>query len=197
MHMHGFVHLDIKPENVFLDAEFRVKLGDFGLAQPIGGEDGEGVFSAQRCGDVNYWAPEIVKGAPYRGVAADLYALAKILFIMVIGYPPWSRADVGNDAHYKKFAADPIVFWMTHPAAKIHVQRQSISREIIELLTRLLAIDPSCRPSLQEIRDHAWLTGQEPCAPAETAGFMGAIKDEIEMRKSRGRNKPREAKKVA
>ena len=60
MHMRGFVHLDIKPENVFVDGEYRTKLGDFGLAQPIGGEDGEGVFTNERCGSPHYWAPEVV-----------------------------------------------------------------------------------------------------------------------------------------
>ena len=123
-----------------------------------------------------------------------MYALAKILFIMVVGYPPWSKADVGTDSHFKKFVENPIVFWMTHPAAKVHVQRQSISREIIELLTRMLAVDPAMRPSLQEIREHAWIQKLEPSEPAETAKFMASIKAEIEVRKGRGRNREREYK---
>ena len=40
MHRSGYVHLDIKPENLLLDHQFNLKIADLGGAQPISGQDG-------------------------------------------------------------------------------------------------------------------------------------------------------------
>ena len=75
LHSQGFVHLDVKPANVFLTRSGRLKLGDFGLMmelQPGGGGpvNGRGREDAQE-GDPRYMAPELLRGE--YGPAADVF----------------------------------------------------------------------------------------------------------------------------
>jgi len=63
------------------------------------GKDGSGNLSTQ-LGTENYKAPEIVAGASYNGAAADLFAGAVLLFILVLGSPPFRRAEK-QDQHYR------------------------------------------------------------------------------------------------
>jgi serine/threonine protein kinase len=85
------VHLDIKPENIFIDKNLDFKLGDFGFAQTKSGEDNEGNF-ATRYGSPGYLAPEQFNSNPnYNGQAADIFSLGVVFFLIVFGTPPFNK----------------------------------------------------------------------------------------------------------
>ncbi|MDE0546739.1 Stk1 family PASTA domain-containing Ser/Thr kinase [Microbacterium sp. C7(2022)] len=84
-HRAGIVHRDVKPENVLLAEDGRIKIGDFGLARATTANTATG---AQLLGTIAYLAPELVT----RGSAdarSDIYALGIMLFEMLTGEQPY------------------------------------------------------------------------------------------------------------
>jgi len=75
-HRHGILHRDIKPANILLDAHARPKVGDFGLARPIGttAKEGEVIF-----GTPHYTAPEVVDNPGHVDARADVFSLGVML----------------------------------------------------------------------------------------------------------------------
>lgn len=84
-HAAGIVHRDVKPENVLLAEDGRIKIGDFGLARATTANTATG---AQLMGTIAYLAPELVT----RGTAdarSDIYALGIMLYEMLVGEQPY------------------------------------------------------------------------------------------------------------
>jgi serine/threonine-protein kinase len=84
-HRAGIVHRDVKPENVLLAEDGRVKIGDFGLARATTANTATG---AQLLGTIAYLAPELVT----RGTAdarSDIYSLGIMLYEMLTGEQPY------------------------------------------------------------------------------------------------------------
>jgi len=84
-HRAGLIHRDVKPENVLLAEDGRIKIGDFGLARATSANTATG---AQLLGTIAYLAPELVT----RGTAdarSDIYALGIMLYEMLAGEQPY------------------------------------------------------------------------------------------------------------
>jgi tetratricopeptide (TPR) repeat protein len=88
VHAAGFVHLDLKPANIFLTAP-GVRLIDFGLARPLRERQAGGRAFA---GTAEYASPEQCEERPDLDARADLYALGVLLFEMLAGRPPFTGA---------------------------------------------------------------------------------------------------------
>jgi Tol biopolymer transport system component len=101
-HAAGIVHRDLKPSNIFITSDGRVKIIDFGLAkssEPVS-EDAATLTSpsagvlakdGEVVGTLSYMAPEQLRGLPVDG-RTDIYALGCVLFEMISGKRPFSRA---------------------------------------------------------------------------------------------------------
>jgi len=156
IHSKGFVHLDLKPENMLLTKHCEIKIADFGLSFEKAGEDGQGNFTRRRVGSPPYWSPELLLDYEYSGVKADLYALGIVLFIMVFGCRPFTEAKL-SDTLFHLLLQNPLQFWLSHPVAKRRIDEKTVSQETIDLLTRMLIVDPANRLSLQEIKEHPFM----------------------------------------
>lgn len=151
MHSKGVSHRDIKPENVLLDDQFTLKIADFGFASCKAENE-------TRRGTEGYMAPEIHQNQPYSGAAVDLFAAAIILFIMVTQHPPFAKA-VPTDPHYKLLCANRLdLFWKFHSRSKPN-GLDFFSEEFVSLLSSMLQLNATHRPSLVEVRCHPWFNG--------------------------------------
>jgi class 3 adenylate cyclase/tetratricopeptide (TPR) repeat protein len=132
-HAHDVIHRDVKPDNVWLTADGRAALGDFGIAYQTGQErlTAEGVV----VGTVRYLAPEQIRGH-VAGPECDLYALGVTLYEMVAGRPPFVAADP-TQVLAQHLTAAPVAPSVHEPALPTALE---------QLILDLLAKDPAQRP---------------------------------------------------
>jgi len=101
-HKQGIVHQDIKPANIFIQPDGRVKIVDFGLACPPGNID----FNLP--GTVFYMSPEQIEGNPV-DERTDIYALGITAYEMITGQRPFPEDNIAKlmDLHLSEDAPDP------------------------------------------------------------------------------------------
>jgi serine/threonine protein kinase len=158
-------------ENILVDEYKKSVVIDFGmcLRVPYDGEDGvlEVTAGTMRrlilpqipCGKPNYISPEVLKSEePFDGFAIDLWATAVILFIMLVGLPPWEFARE-EDPRYRMVVRGGLTRMLAS-------WDREISPEATDLLQRMLREDPRQRLSLVEVQDHAWLAHSDPAPQA-------------------------------
>jgi len=85
-HARGIVHRDIKPQNILLTREGRVKVTDFGIARAM--SQATITHTGTVLGSVQYLSPEQARGAPV-GPSTDIYSLGVVLYEMVTGTLPF------------------------------------------------------------------------------------------------------------
>ena len=132
VHERGLVHRDVKPDNVLVGTadDLPVRLTDFGVAKAVSPGRGPATAQGVILGTPAYMAPETVAGQSV-GPAADLYALAVILYELVVGEHPFPVASTPEmlRAH---LLCEPRIPWSLHP-------------DLRRLLERGLAKTPSAR----------------------------------------------------
>ncbi len=131
-HEHGIYHRDVKPQNVFLDADGATLLGDFGLAE----DATRGARSVHRVGTLAYTAPEQAWGEP-ADPRSDLYALGCLLYELLTGRPPFV-ADSPAELLYMHEQEPPVPPSDRNPAVPALVS---------ELVLKLLAKRREDRPA--------------------------------------------------
>jgi len=147
-HEHGFVHRDLKPDNVFLVShESRwpeVKLLDFGLAKlmPEHGVAAVTTKTGVMLGTPEYMSPEQARGigVDYR---TDVYALGIVMFEILAGARPFPPLG------------DPLATLLQHaeePPTSLSDVISGLPDEMVQLVAAMLAKTPEARPSLAAVR---------------------------------------------
>uniref|UniRef100_A0A4W3HBJ7 calcium/calmodulin-dependent protein kinase n=1 Tax=Callorhinchus milii TaxID=7868 RepID=A0A4W3HBJ7_CALMI len=146
-HQMGIVHRDLKPENLLLASKSKgaaVKLADFGLAIEVEG-DQQAWFGF--AGTPGYLSPEVLRKDPY-GKPVDLWACGVILYILLVGYPPFWDED--QHRLYQQIKAGAYDF----PSP----EWDTVTPEAKDLINKMLTINPSKRISAAEVLKHPWIS---------------------------------------
>ncbi|XP_042148206.1 calcium/calmodulin-dependent protein kinase type II alpha chain isoform X29 [Ixodes scapularis] len=152
-HMNNVVHRDLKPENLLLASKAKgaaVKLADFGLAIEVQGEQQAWYGFA---GTPGYLSPEVLKKDPY-GKPVDIWACGVILYILLVGYPPfWDEDQHRLYMQIKAGAYDyPSPEWDT------------VTPEAKNLINSMLTVNPAKRITAAEALKHPWICQRERVA---------------------------------
>src|SRR5919205_433133 len=138
-HRHGIVHRDIKPHNVLVGGEGRLKVTDFGIARSGASQMTE---VGSIIGTAQYLSPEQARGAPV-DQTSDLYSVGVVLYELLTGVVPFSGESPVEIA-MKHLSSTP-----EPPSAK----RAEIPRELDLVVLRALAKDPADRYQSAEEMD--------------------------------------------
>ncbi|KAJ8405458.1 hypothetical protein AAFF_G00319310 [Aldrovandia affinis] len=152
-HQMGVVHRDLKPENLLLASKSKgaaVKLADFGLAIEVEG-DQQAWFGF--AGTPGYLSPEVLRKDPY-GKAVDLWACGVILYILLVGYPPFWDED--QHRLYQQIKAGAYDF----PSP----EWDTVTPEAKDLINKMLTINPAKRISASESLKHPWISHRSTVA---------------------------------
>ena len=134
-HRKGVIHGDVKPANVLITDDGRVKLMDFGMAR-LASHDGGATPLA---GTPAYWCPEQIMGKP-QDARSDLFSLGVVLYEMVTGKRPFD-ADSLQGICGRVLSSTPL------PPSQAN---SSVPAGFNELMARCLAKDPAARHTTAE-----------------------------------------------
>ncbi|XP_056298927.1 calcium/calmodulin-dependent protein kinase type II delta 1 chain isoform X10 [Pseudoliparis swirei] len=155
-HQMGVVHRDLKPENLLLASKLKgaaVKLADFGLAIEVQGEQQAWFGFA---GTPGYLSPEVLRKDPY-GKPVDMWACGVILYILLVGYPPFWDED--QHRLYQQIKAGAYDF----PSP----EWDTVTPEAKDLINKMLTINPAKRVTATDVLKHPWI-----CQRSTVASMM-------------------------
>ena len=152
-HANQVVHRDLKPENLLLESSvstenlggkkaMKIKIIDFGTAQRFDPTSGKKM--EERYGTPYYIAPDVLNKSYTE--KCDIWSLGVILYILLVGYPPFNGSDDKKiiDAVKKgKYTLD-------------EPEWDDVSEEAVDLVKRCLTYDVDKRISASEALDHPW-----------------------------------------
>lgn len=153
LHANHVIHRDLKLGNLFLKQGPMIKLGDFGLATLVYGENDR---KRTICGTPNYIAPEILAGGEKgHSYEVDIWSFGVIMYTILVGHPPFQRQEVKEI--YEKIKIANFEF----------PNNISVSVMAKDLINRLLHPNPDLRPKISEIRAHPYFA-QVSTSPSAT-----------------------------
>nr|AAI50822.1 PAS domain containing serine/threonine kinase [Mus musculus] len=134
LHSQGIIHRDIKDENIVIAEDFTIKLIDFGSAAYL--ERGKLFYTF--CGTIEYCAPEVLIGNPYRGPELEMWSLGVTLYTLIFEENPFCEVEETMEA-------------VIHPPFLV-------SQELMSLLSGLLQPCPEQRTTLEKLIRDPWVT---------------------------------------
>ena len=144
IHEHNIIHRDLKLRNLFLNDKMQLKIGDFGLAAKI---NFEGEKRKTICGTPNYIAPEVLNSKVGHSYEADIWSIGILIYALLVGNPPFKAGN--SKETYDKIRRGAYSF----------PEDTSLSREVKDLIQKLLTQDPYKRLTLDQILEHEFVSG--------------------------------------
>ncbi|XP_052598741.1 sperm motility kinase 2B-like [Peromyscus californicus insignis] len=158
-HEHGIIHRDLKPDNIMVDRKGNVKIIDFGLGAQV--RPGEKL--SFYCGVYKFAAPEFHLRRLYDGPKVDIWTLGVVLYFMVVGKVPFDAVTLPELRHQIVNANYTVPLDM--------------SQELQDLLSLLMTVDPSLRPTVDEVKRHPWLREEMEASPNDCEEMVPGLPD--------------------
>ncbi|MBP9891331.1 MAG: serine/threonine protein kinase [Planctomycetes bacterium] len=184
-HEQGIIHRDIKPHNIFVSKQGRVKLGDFGLARATE-QTTELTMPGSAMGTAHYMSPEQAQGHEL-GTKSDVYSLGITAYHLLSGQTPYTGTTplsiavqhVNNDVPYDRakfgHVPDAAVYFLIAMTQRDAARRPSAAdagRELRKILHALTGRDEVKLPGIEAL---SMPMGTTNFAPARTAPTMPAM----------------------
>jgi hypothetical protein len=160
-HVRGIVHRDVKPSNVLVAHDGRVKVADFGIARAL--TESQLTLPGTTMGSVHYFSPEQARGENAT-VASDVYALGIVLFETLTGQRPFS----GDGAAAVALAR------LTTPPPRPSSIRSSVPPSLDAIVLRAMALEPGARfasAAAMASTIEGYLAERPDAGPAPSAGL--------------------------
>ena len=139
LHSNRIIHRDMKPQNVLIGSNGRIKLCDFGFARAMSSNT---IVLTSIKGTPLYMSPELVKEQPYDGTS-DLWSLGVILYELFVGQPPFYTNSIYSLINH--IVKDPVKY------------PSSMSREFKSFLHGLLQKNPAKRLTWPHLLEHPFV----------------------------------------
>jgi serine/threonine protein kinase len=154
-HRKGIIHGDVKPANILVSDEGRIKLTDFGMAR-LSSRDSK---DTPLLGTPGYWCPEQILGKPQDG-RSDIFSLGVVLYQMITGYRPFD-ADSLQGICARIMSSTPLPPSQTNP---------SLPAGLNALVLSCLEKDPALRrSSAEDLADDLYPFARHKVAPQVVA----------------------------
>eukprot|EP00929_Paragymnodinium_shiwhaense_P104612 TRINITY_DN6918_c0_g3_i1.p1 TRINITY_DN6918_c0_g3~~TRINITY_DN6918_c0_g3_i1.p1 ORF type:complete len:1018 (-),score=144.31 TRINITY_DN6918_c0_g3_i1:409-3462(-) len=141
LHHRRVLHRDVKPSHLFLGENKQAKLGDFNLSRAMS----VGTQCAFSCvGTPFYMSPEMVKDDGY-SFSSDVWSLGCTVYELAVGYPPFFRTDMDFCALGEAICSG------RYP----ELPSETWSKDFVGIVAQILTVQPSQRPTAQQILDTA------------------------------------------
>jgi len=152
MHSKGVCHLDMSLENAMIASRSKkhgnqIKIIDFGLARYY--PDNKFTHN-KRVGKTGYMAPEVFKRQTYDPRAADIWSLGVMLFMMLIGAPPYQMPSPSNPAF------NFIVNGRLRDVLKHWKRLRCINKDALDLLNKIFKYEAN-RITMEQLLDHPFV----------------------------------------
>ena len=146
VHAQGVVHRDIKPSNLLVTSDGVLKIADFGSAEELSQYEKSDQCSKSK-GSPAFQPPEVAAGhTSFSGFKVDVWAAGVTVFLLASGSVPFSGSSLMHlfeNIAKGEFDIPP---------------RIEPDRELVALLTQLLVVDETARPTVKDALAHPWLS---------------------------------------
>jgi len=178
-HREGIMHRDVKPSNLLINAKGVLKLADFGLTTSFI----ESNYLSSNVVSLYYRSPELLMGSHCYGPEIDMWSVGCILIEMMTSNYLFAGANEAEqlDLIFRIFGTPSEEIWpgvsklagwgvvdarKKYPSQDLKQILDFLSPDALDLVTRLLALDPKKRISSWEALQHPWFsTSPYPCPP--------------------------------
>lgn len=175
IHNKGYVHLDIKLDNILLDNYFNIRVSDFGSALKV---DDNPVIGIRR-GTTKYMAPEVKclqEGETFNAFKADMYSLGICLFLMLFKKFPLYKDEIEYPWTINLFQSNEVLD--NCPFDCEQGIWEKLTPEIKRIIIALLNKDPDQRPTCEELVQYFGL-------PIFNESIEDILYQEMEARRSK------------
>lgn len=166
----GLCHRDLSPDTMSLDGDYlSITESRFPVRCKASGGESRQTPPTPAGSHVQYIAPEYFRGneGAWNGYAADLWACGLILYGMVIGTDALFLAPVDDDRTFVKLCLKGQIRSLAQTYGELIGETIELSDDLVDLLRKMLKVDPKDRLKLDKVLEHPWMTSGEFMSPSE------------------------------